>query len=82
MNFGQLKNFSAAARTKVIKGTNVDSVDFSIDSDTGQDVYTVNANGSSVSSGDDTALTVTAGDKGDDNITDYKVDLAMLAKQA
>nr|WP_289056041.1 YadA-like family protein [uncultured Psychrobacter sp.] len=80
VNFGQLADFSAAARTKVIKGTNVDSVDFSIDSDTGQDVYTVNANGSSVSSGDDTALTVTAGDKGDDNITDYKVDLSDASK--
>ncbi|MGP5406421.1 YadA-like family protein [Psychrobacter celer] len=80
VNFGQLADFSAAARTKVIKGTNVDSVDFSIDSDTGQDVYTVNANGSSVSSGDDTALTVTAGDKGDDNITDYKVDLSDKTK--
>ncbi|MGP5361242.1 ESPR-type extended signal peptide-containing protein, partial [Psychrobacter celer] len=80
VNFGQLAGFSAAARTKVIKGTNIDSVDFSIDSDTGQDVYTVNANGSSVSSGDDTALTVTAGDKGDDNITDYKVDLSDASK--
>lgn len=80
VNFGQLADFSAAARTKVIKGTNVDSVDFSIDSDTGQDVYTVNANGSSVYSGDDTALTVTPGDKGDDNITDYKVDLSDASK--
>ncbi|MGA4438806.1 YadA-like family protein [Psychrobacter pocilloporae] len=80
VNFGQLKNFSAAARTKVVKGSNVDSVDFSIDSNTGQDVYTVNANGTSVSSGDDTALTVTAGDKGNDNITDYKVDLSDKTK--
>ena len=80
VNFGQLKNFSAAARTKVVKGSNVDSVDFSIDSNTGQDVYTVNANGTSVSSGDDTVLTVTAGDKGNDNITDYKVDLSDKTK--
>lgn len=80
VNFGQLKNFSAAARTKVVKGSNVDSVDFSIDSNTEQDVYTVNANGTSVSSGDDTALTVTAGDKGNDNITNYKVDLSDKTK--
>ncbi|MGB6926449.1 YadA-like family protein [Psychrobacter sp.] len=80
VNVSQLSSSSAAARTKVLKGTNVSSVDFSIDSNTGQDVYTVNANGTSVSSGDDSALTVTAGDKGNDNITDYKVDLSDKTK--
>ncbi|WP_406947604.1 hypothetical protein, partial [Psychrobacter alimentarius] len=40
VNVSQLTNASAAARTKVLSGTNVASVDFSTDSVTGQDVYT------------------------------------------
>ncbi|MGE6329502.1 ESPR-type extended signal peptide-containing protein, partial [Psychrobacter pacificensis] len=81
VNFGQLKNFSAAARTKVVKGSNVDSVDFSIDSNTGQDVYTVNADGVSVSSADVNALTVTPSTKDTTtNITDYQVDLGDKTK--
>ncbi|WP_413786760.1 hypothetical protein [Psychrobacter sp. Pi2-1] len=51
VNVSQLSSSSAAARTKVLKGTNVSSVDFSIDSDTGQDVYTINADGVTASAG-------------------------------
>ncbi|MGP4732423.1 MULTISPECIES: YadA-like family protein [unclassified Psychrobacter] len=80
VNVSQLSSSSAAARTKVLKGTNVSSVDFSIDSDTGQDVYTVNANGAKTSAGS-AAVTVTAGEKDlATNTTDYAVDLSADSK--
>ena len=78
-NIGDVQMAAAGARTKVVKGTNVASVDFSTDSDTGQDIYTVNANGASVSTAD--ALTVIASVKDTDtNITDYQVDLSEGSK--
>ncbi|GAA0803622.1 ESPR-type extended signal peptide-containing protein [Psychrobacter piscatorii] len=80
VNVSQLTNASAAARTKVLKGTNVASVDFSIDSITGQDVYTVNADGVTASAGS-SAVTVTASEKDEStNITDYAVDLSADSK--
>ena len=75
-NIGDVNRASSAARTKVVKGTNVVSVDFSTDSNTGQDVYTVNANGVTASAGS-AAVTVTAGETDEmTNITDYAVDLS------
>ncbi|MDX2373061.1 YadA-like family protein [Psychrobacter sp. PP-21] len=75
-NIGDVNRASSAARTKVVKGTNVASVEFSTDSNTGQDVYTVNANGVSASAGS-AAVTVTAGETDEmTNITDYAVDLS------
>lgn len=80
-NIGDVQMAAAGARTKVVKGTNVASVDFSTDSDTGQDVYTVNANGVSVSTTDANALTVSTSVKDPDtNITDYQVDLSEGSK--
>lgn len=80
-NIGDVQMAAAGARTKVVKGTNVASVDFSTDSDTGQDVYTVNANGASVSTADANALTVSTSVKDPDtNITDYQVDLSEGSK--
>ena len=80
-NIGDVQMAAAGARTKVVKGTNVASVDFSNDSDTGQDVYTVNANGTSVSTADANALTVSTSVKDPDtNITDYQVDLSEGSK--
>ncbi len=80
VNVSQLNSASAAARTKVVKGTNVASVDFSTDSITGQDVYTVNANGSKTSAGS-TAIDVSATtDAG--NLTDYTVDLSQGTKDS
>ncbi|MCG3872104.1 YadA-like family protein [Psychrobacter sp. Ps7] len=80
-NIGDVQMAAAEARTKVVKGTNVASVDFSTDSDTGQDVYTVNANGTSVSTADANALTVSTSVKDPDtNITDYQVDLSEGSK--
>ncbi|WP_201551642.1 YadA-like family protein [Psychrobacter fjordensis] len=80
VNISQLNSSSAAARTKVVKGTNVSSVDFSTNGVTGQDVYTVNANGVTTSAGS-SAVTVTAGDKDTaTNTTDYAVDLSESSK--
>ncbi len=80
VNVSQLTSASAAARTKVLKGTNVASVDFSTNSVTGQDIYTVNANGVTASAGS-SAVTVTAGDKdAATNMTDYAVDLSEDSK--
>ncbi|MFP3457370.1 hypothetical protein R0J89_14030, partial [Psychrobacter sp. SIMBA_152] len=80
VNVSQLSSSSAAARTKVLKGTNVSSVDFSIDSDTGQDVYTVNANGAKTSSGS-TAIEIIA-TTDTTNLTDYAVDLSQVTKDS
>jgi len=80
VNVSQLNSASAAARTKVLSGTNVASVDFSTDSITGQDVYTVNADGTTASAGS-SAVTVTQGAKdGATNMTDYAVDLSDASK--
>ncbi|MBH0096433.1 YadA-like family protein [Psychrobacter sp. NZS113] len=80
VNVSQLNSSSAAARTKVVQGTNISSVDFSTDGITGQDVYTVNANAVTTSAGS-TAVTVTAGDKDmATNTTDYAVDLSEASK--
>ena len=80
VNVSQLTSASAAARTKVLSGTNVASVDFSTDSVTGQDVYTINADGTSASAGS-SAVTVTQGAKdGATNLTDYAVDLSDASK--
>ena len=80
VNVSQLNSSSAAARTKVLSGTNVASVDFSTDSITGQDVYTVNADGTTASAGS-SAVTVTQGAKdGATNMTDYAVDLSDASK--
>jgi len=80
VNVSQLNSSSAAARTKVIKGTNVSSVEFSTDSITGQDIYTVNADGVTASAGS-TAVIVTAGGKDETtNMTDYAVDLSADSK--
>ncbi|WP_394210886.1 YadA-like family protein [Psychrobacter piscatorii] len=80
VNVSQLNSTSAAARTKVVKGTNVASVDFSTDSITGQDVYTVNANGSKTSAGS-TAIDVSATTDAS-NLTDYTVDLSQGTKDS
>ncbi|MGO2506123.1 MAG: beta strand repeat-containing protein, partial [Psychrobacter alimentarius] len=80
VNVSQLNSASAAARTKVLSGTNVASVDFSTDSITGQDIYTVNADGTTASAGS-SAVTVTQGAKdAATNMTDYAVDLSDASK--
>ncbi|WP_289811982.1 beta strand repeat-containing protein, partial [Acinetobacter bereziniae] len=69
---------AAASRTEVAAGTNVSGVAKTTGAN-GQDVYTVNANGTTASAGS-SAVTVTAGTKDANNVTDYKVDLAASTK--
>ena len=69
---------SAASKTEVAGGSNIAGVAKTTGAN-GQDVYTVNANGTTASAGS-SAVTVTAGTKDANNVTDYKVDLATSTK--
>ena len=77
VNYSQLKQQSAAARTEVAAGTNIKDVVKTTGAN-GQDIYTVNAKGTTASAGSD-KLTVTAAEKAD-NVTDYSIDLAQDTK--
>ena len=78
-NIGDVTSAAAGSRTEVVKGTNVSSVDKTMGSN-GQDIYTVNANGTTASAGS-TAITVTPSAKNaTTNVTDYKVDLSTATK--
>ncbi|WP_271911641.1 beta strand repeat-containing protein, partial [Vreelandella alkaliphila] len=80
VNVSQLENSAAASRTEVTGGTNIASVDQTIGAD-GQDIYTVNANGASVSAGSG-AVDVTAAAPDANNVTDYAVDLSQASKDS
>ncbi|MBE0407260.1 YadA-like family protein [Psychrobacter sp. AOP22-C1-22] len=81
VNVSQLVTSAAGSRTEVTKGTNVASVGKTTGG-SGQDVYTVNADGASVSGGS-TAVTVTPGIKNTaTNVTDYQVDLSQTTKDS
>ncbi|MGN6852883.1 hypothetical protein ACTHTW_11345, partial [Neisseria sp. P0018.S006] len=58
VNYSQLKQQSAAARTEVAAGTNIKDVVKGV-GNKGQDVYTVNAKGTTASAGS-SKVTVTA----------------------
>ena len=77
-NVGQLNRLTAAAKTEVEAGTNIVGVT-SKQGANGQTVYTVNADGASVSAGSDN-IVVTKGNKDADNVTDYAVDLSKAVK--
>ena len=77
-NVGQLNRLTAAAKTEVEAGTNIAGVS-SKQGANGQTVYTVNADGASVSAGSDN-IVVTKGNKDTDNVTDYAVDLSKAVK--
>ena len=77
-NVGQLNRLTAAAKTEVEAGTNIASVT-SKQGKNGQTVYTVNADGASVSAGSDN-IVVTKGNKDANNVTDYAVDLSKTVK--
>ena len=77
-NVGQLNRLTAAAKTEVEAGTNIASVTGKQGAN-GQTVYTVNANGASVSAGSDN-IVVTKGNKDANNVTDYAVDLSKAVK--
>ncbi|WP_423806900.1 hypothetical protein, partial [Phascolarctobacterium succinatutens] len=75
VNYGQLKNISAvatAAKTEIKGGTNIAKVDQTT-ADDGHMVYTVNADGTTVSG--DSNVVVTAGAKDANNVTNYGVKL-------
>ncbi|MCZ3316442.1 YadA-like family protein [Acinetobacter baumannii] len=71
---------TAASRTEVAAGTNVADVVKTTGSN-GQDIYTVNAKGSTASAGS-SAVTVTAGSPDANNVTDYAVDLSQSTKDS
>ncbi|WP_296404439.1 ESPR-type extended signal peptide-containing protein [Psychrobacter sp.] len=79
VNVSQLKMASATSKTEVAAGTNVKDV-VKTTGDDGQDIYTVNANGTTASAGS-TAVTV-VGTEGANNVTDYVVDLNQTTKDA
>ena len=72
VNVGQLNKVSTAAKTEVKAGTNITSVDKTTGAN-GQDIYTVNADGTTVSG--DSNVVVTAGEKDANNVTNYGVKL-------
>ena len=78
VNVGQLNRLTAAAKTEVEAGTNIAGVT-SKQGKNGQTVYTVNADGASVSAGSDN-IVVTKGNKDANNVTDYAVDLSKAVK--
>ena len=78
VNYSQLKQQSAAARTEVAAGTNIKDVVKTTGAN-GQDVYTVNAKGTTASAGSD-KVTVTAAAADANNVTDYSIDLADSTK--
>lgn len=78
-NIGDIQAAAAGSRTEVAAGTNVSNVVKTTGSN-GQDIYTVNANGASVSGS--SAVTVTAGAKNASNVTDYAVDLSQASKDS
>ncbi|UTG75863.1 hypothetical protein KCG53_02030 [Neisseria subflava] len=78
VNYSQLKQQSAAARTEVRAGTNIKDVVKTTGAN-GQDIYTVNAKGTTASAGSD-KVTVTAAAADANNVTDYSIDLAQDTK--
>jgi len=78
VNYSQLKQQSAAARTEVAAGTNIKDVVKTTGAN-GQDIYTVNAKGTTASAGSN-KVTVTASAADANNVTDYSIDLAQDTK--
>ena len=78
VNVSQLNQKAAAAKTEVAGGTNIASVTSS-QGGNGQTIYTVNADGASVSAGS-SDIVVVKGAKDGNNVTDYAVDLAQNVK--
>lgn len=78
-NIGDIQAAAASSRTEVAAGSNVTDV-VRTTGGNGQDIYTVNADGASVSGS--SAVTVTAAAKNADNVTDYAVDLSQASKDS
>ena len=73
VNVSQLNKVSAAAKTEVVKGTNIASVVPSNATDDGHTVYTVNAKGTSVSVDGNFNLNTTT--DAETNVTNYGISL-------
>ena len=73
VNVSQLNKVSAAAKTEVVKGTNIASVVASNATDDGHTVYTVNAKGTSVSVDGNFNLNTTT--DAETNVTNYGISL-------
>ncbi|KAF1026044.1 MAG: Autotransporter adhesin NhhA [Acinetobacter bereziniae] len=71
---------AAASKTEVAGGTNVANVTSTTGAN-GQTIYTVNADGASVSAGS-SGVNVVAGAKDANNITDYAIDLSQGTKDS
>ena len=79
VNVSQLTSSAAGAKTEVEAGTNVAVTN--VPGANGQNVYTIDADGTTVSGSD--AVTVTAGTKNAlTNLTDYAVDLSQVTKDS
>ncbi|MGR3806217.1 YadA-like family protein [Pasteurella testudinis] len=79
-NIGDVQAAAAAAKSEVKNGTNVTSV-VETKGEGGRSIYTVNADGASVSAAAESAVQVTKGEKdAETNVTDYAVDLTDATK--
>ncbi|TNG91630.1 hypothetical protein FHQ28_03950 [Pasteurellaceae bacterium USgator11] len=79
-NIGDVKNAAAAAKSEVAVGTNVSSVTTATGAND-QTIYTVNADGASVSAANESAVSVVKAEKDSTtNITDYALDLTQATK--
>ncbi|SMB78502.1 Head domain of trimeric autotransporter adhesin, partial [Pasteurella testudinis DSM 23072] len=79
-NIGDVQTAAAAAKSEVKNGTNVTSV-VETKGEGGRSIYTVNADGASVSAAAESAVQVTKGEKNTEtNVTDYAVDLTDATK--
>ncbi|MGP4789356.1 YadA-like family protein, partial [Psychrobacter sp. 1Y11] len=77
-NINDVRTAVASAKPVFVNGTNIAPVVKTLSAD-GQDTYVIHADGASASAGS-TAMTVTAGLKDDNNITNYAVDLSDITK--
>ncbi len=79
-NIGDIKSFTAGLGKTVVEGGTNTSVATKVDGN--KTTYTVNADGTTVSSADNDALTVTKGTKDANNVTDYQVALGKDTKDS
>ena len=77
VNGSQLHAAAAAAKTEVVKGSNIASIEKSQAAD-GHDIYKINAKGTTVSGAGDVIVTAT---NVGDNVTNYQVSLSSGVKQ-
>uniref|UniRef100_UPI00260C55AD YadA-like family protein n=1 Tax=uncultured Psychrobacter sp. TaxID=259303 RepID=UPI00260C55AD len=77
-NINDVRAAIASSKPVILNGTNVGPIVQTISAD-GRDTYIINADGTTASAGS-AAMTVTAGLKDENNLTDYAVDLSDITK--